>query len=377
MRIYIIFLLLLFSVAVKAQSVKPLLTDNKLQTKIDSAVQKAAVIYMQDSNANGISIGIYRNGKKYIYNYGEVKKGTGILPSADNFYNLGSVAKTFVATMLAEAVIEHKVQLDDDIRRYLPSKYPNLEYEGQPIRLVNLANHTSGISKSLHNFPKAVSDSLKKLPLVEQINFYSRFNQDSLLEDLHHIKLDTIPGTKYHYNGSTMMLLILLLERIYHEPYEQIVTSYLQTHLNMYDTKTIISAEEIKRFAQGYDNKNQPQPYFNFKGFADAPSMNSTINDMLKYIEANLSEKDKAIKLTHQLTWGKKDGFGLGLAWMIDTDNGVKYIYHSGSTRIGFNTLCLFYPGKDYGVIIIVNDNISEQKVGDIENKITAELEKK
>src|ERR1700722_7462880 len=377
MRIYIIFLLLLFSVAVKAQSVKPLLTDNKLQTKIDSAVQKAAVIYMQDSNANGISIGIYRNGKKYIYNYGEVKKGTGILPSADNFYNLGSVAKTFVATMLAESVMKQKVQLDDDIRRYLPSKYPNLEYEGQPIRLVNLANHTSGISKSLHNFPKAVSDSLKKLPLVEQINFYSRFNQDSLLEDLHHIKLDTIPVTKYHYNGSTMRLLILLLERIYHEPYEQIVTSYLQTHLNMYDTKTIISAEEIKRFAQGYDNKNQPQPYFNFKGFADAPSMNSTINDMLKYIEANLSEKDKAIKLTHQLTWGKKDGFGLGLAWMIDTDNGVKYIYHSGSTRIGFNTLCLFYPGKDYGVIIIVNDNISEQKVGDIENKITAELEKK
>ena len=36
--------------------------------------------------------------------------------------------------------------------------------------------------------------------------------------------------------------------------------------------------------------------------------MNSTINDMLNCIQANLSEEDKAIRLTHQLTYGKENG---------------------------------------------------------------------
>jgi hypothetical protein len=34
--------------------------------------------------------------------------------------------------------------------------------------------------------------------------------------------------------------------------------------------------------------------------------MNSTINDMLKYIKANLLNNDKSISMTHQLTYGKE-----------------------------------------------------------------------
>ncbi len=357
-----------------AQVNKSVRSDNKLRSRLDSAVNKAAIIYMQDSNANGISIGICWHGKKYSYNYGEVKKGTGILPTADNFYNLGSVAKTFVATMLAEAVVEKKANLDDDIRKFLPGKYPNLEYHGHGIELVNLANHTSGLPAEFQNLSASARDSIKRMSLPQQVDFYSRYTADSLLSDLHHVKLDTMPGAQFHYNSNAMMLLILLLERIYHQPYEQIVTDYLKKQLEMYDTRTVLSKEDMKRLAQGYDSKNQPQQYANFKSYTGGPSMNSTVNDMLKYIQANLSEKDKAIWLTHQLTWGKKDGSGLGLGWMMDTENGIRYIYHDGNTKIGFNTLCLFYPDKGLGYIIIVNDNISQRRVGDIENNITQQL---
>jgi CubicO group peptidase (beta-lactamase class C family) len=103
-----ILIIWLLPLTLTAQTTKPLLTDNKLKTFLDSAVQKAASIYMQDSNANGISIGIYKTGQKYFYNYGEVKKGSGKLPTADNFYNIGSVAKVFVTTLLAKAVVEKK-----------------------------------------------------------------------------------------------------------------------------------------------------------------------------------------------------------------------------------------------------------------------------
>lgn len=373
----VIFILLWAQIS-GAQTGRHLLTDNKLKTALDSAIDGAARIYMQDSNANGISIGVYRNGKKYTFNYCAAKNETSRIPSANDFYNIGSVAKTFVTTILAQAVIDKKIRLTDDIRKYLPGQYPGLEYQGRPVHVVELANHTSGLPTAIRIFPPSMHDSLGKLSMAEQVNFYSRYNEDSLLADLHHIKPDTIPGAEYRYNSNGMMILILLLERIYHQHYQQLVTHYLSTHLGMHDTKPELSATEIKRVVQGFDNKSQPQQFFNLKGFFIGPTMNSTINNMLKYIAANLSEEDKAIKLTHQLTWGRQDGFGLGLEWMMDDDSkGKRYIYHDGNTKIGYNTLCILYPGDHLGFIIIVNDTIGQDKIRELENHIKNELDSK
>jgi CubicO group peptidase (beta-lactamase class C family) len=312
-------------------------TNNPLKTHLDSVVQKAAAVYMATPGTVGLAIGVYQNGKDYFYSYGETKKGTGQLIKADQLFNLGSVAKTFVGTMLAEAVIEKKANLNDDIRKYLPGNYPNLEYEGHPVRLVDIANHTSGMPSSPRDLPAKLTDSIHKLPLSKQIKYYSTYNQDSLLRDLHHFKIDTIPGTKYRYNGNAMMVLMLLLERIYHQPYEELVTHYLRIHLQLYDTRTQVPEDQFGRFIQGYDKDGQPQQYVNTKMFFGGPSMNSTINDMLGYLKANIEEKDPAIRLTHQLTWGSnpKD-FAIGLNWMFDLEDGEKDYYHDGHTGIGF-----------------------------------------
>ncbi len=87
--------------------------------------------------------------------------------------------------------------------------------------------------------------------------------------------------------------------------------------------------------------------------------------------------KDKAIHLTHQLTYGKEKGFGIGLGWMMDNkSNGERYIYHDGNTKIGYNTLCTLYPSENLGFIIIVNDTISQDKVGELENNIKQALDR-
>ena len=369
----LLIIVLFFCSTLFAQTNNSVLTDNKLKSKLDKAVDYAAKIYLQDSNTNGVSIGVYYKTKNYTYNYGKSE-----LASADNFYNIGSVAKTFVTTILAQAVVDQKLNLFDDVRKYLPGQYPNLEYEGKPIEFVNLANHTSCLPTTFRTFLPSIRDSLKKLSLAEQVGFYSLYNEDSLLSDLHLVKPDTLPGSRFQYNSSAMTLLILLLERVYHQSYEKIVTDYLATHLKMFDTKPFLSGEEIKNAVQGYDNRSKPQQFLNLKGFYFGPTMNSTINDMLKYIHANLSEKDKAIRLTHQLTHGNKKGFGLGLGWMMDNDSsGERYIYHDGNTKIGYNTLCIFYPKKDLGFIIMVNDTTDQEKVGELESNIKKALDKK
>ena len=369
-RLFIISLL--FCPTIFAQTNSPILTDNKLKSKLDTAIDYAAIIYLQDSNTNGISIGVYYKSKKYTYNYGKSKVAT-----ADNYYNIGSVAKTFVTTILAQAVVDKKLNLNDDIRKFLPSSYPNLQYNDQPIRFVNLANHTSGLPRNFRVFSSAIQDSLRKLTIPEQVKFYSLYNQDSLLIDLQRIKLDTLPSTKFQYNSNAMMVLVLLLENVYHKSYEEIVTQYLRTHLKMYNTKPFLTGTEITNAVQGYSNNGKPQQFFNLRGFYFGPTMNTTINDMLKYIKANLLTKEKAIRLTHQLTYGKEKGFGIGLGWMMDNNsNGERYIYHDGNTKIGYNTLCTLYPSENLGFIIIVNDTKSQDKVGELENNIKQALDR-
>ena len=346
------------------------LTDNPLRTKIDSAVHKAAIAYLQDHPAHGIVIGAVNHGQRHFYRYGENQKGSRQLTPAGLYYNIGSVAKTFVATILARAVVDQKAKLQDDIRKYLPEGYPDLEYAGVPIRLVDLANHTSGLPASFHNYPAGAMNALKEKSLTEQAAFFATYNQDSLLHDLHQLKPDTTPGTKFRYNSSAYMLLTLILERIYQKPYQDIVTSYLQKNLGMSQTKPVLDDVELKNGAQGYDRNDNPVAYINLKGYFIGPTMNATVRDMLLFIDAQLAGKDPAIRLTHRQTFGKPDGFGLGLGWMMNTEDGRRYLYHDGNTKIGFNTLCTIYPKQQLGIIIIVNDVTSQEKVGQLENTI-------
>jgi CubicO group peptidase (beta-lactamase class C family) len=362
----LIFITLFFSSNVFAQTGNSVFSDNILKSKLDTAVDYAARNYLKDGNTNGVSIGIYYKGKTHVYNYGKNK-----LATDDMFYNIGSVAKTFVTTILAQAVIDRKVGLNDDIRKFLPGPYPNLQYNGQPVHFVNLANHTSGLPTTFWRFSPAIQDSLKKLNMAQQVHFFSRYNEDSLLSDLQTVKLDTLPGTEFQYNTAAMELLEVLLERIYEKPYEEIITSFLKTQLEMYYTKPFLTEAEIKNVVQGHNGEGKPQEFFNLRGFYLGPTMNSTIHDMLLYIKANLKNNNKAIRLAHKLTYGKESGFGIGLGWMMDNDsNGKRYIYHDGNTKIGYNTLCIFYPDNGLGFIIIANDTSSQENVGQIENNL-------
>lgn len=362
-------ILILHLLATSACSQVVLLPTVSAGVPLRDIVKYAALDYLNDSHSRGISVGVYFKGKKYIYTYGHERAHKGKPPTPYEYVNIGSVAKTFAGILLAKAVIEKKVRLRDDIRMYLPGDYPNLPYRGTPIRIVDLANHTSGLPANFHHFPIAIADSVKQLSFRDQVHFYSIFKQDSLYKDLHYVEPDTIPGTAYRYNSNAIMLLITILERIYHTSYQKLAAKYLRS-LGMYHTLPEIPSSWFYKVEQGYD-KERPMPYANLSGYLTGPSMNSTLLDMVRYMEVNLKEVDPAIRLSHELTWGKKDGFGVGLAWMLDSEHdGDRYIYHDGNTKLGFNTLLILYPKDQLGIVAIVNETNSLERLGQAVNKI-------
>ncbi|NML38167.1 beta-lactamase family protein [Chitinophaga sp. G-6-1-13] len=355
---------------VKTRAQQNNLTDNPLKSKLDSAVHQAALIYLKDSSANGLVIGLTQNGHRQLYRYGENVKGSGQLMPSELYYNIGSVAKTFVATMLAAAVVDRKADLQDDIRKYLPGTFDNLQFNGQPIRLVDLANHTSGLPTTFHDYSWA-ANLLKGKSLPEQAAFFATYNQDSLLADLHKLKPDTLPGARFRYNSAAYMLLTWIVERIYQQPYDQVVTTYLQKHFGMSHTTPILTQAELSHAAQGYNRQGNQVTYINLEGYFIGPTMNATISDMVSYLQAQLAEKNKAVKLSHQITFHKTtDGFGLGLGWMTNLENGQRYFYHDGNTKLGFNTLCTLYPDQQLGIVLIANDVAGQERLGQLENNI-------
>ncbi|MDU0369062.1 serine hydrolase domain-containing protein [Hymenobacter endophyticus] len=352
----------------------PALTDNQQKSVLDQAVHRAATLYMQHPDAAGLSIGIYQGGKMAFYNYGEVEKGAGRLPTSSTYYDLGSVAKTVVGTLLAQAVLDKKLKLTDDIRQYLPGQYANLAFEGQPIQVLHLANHTSGMPGVAQVYSPARKEWQGNMSLVERTAYYNQYTADSLLQDMHRFQLETKPGTTYRYNGVAMLVLQLVLERVYQQPYEQLVTKYVRTRFGMPDTKRVLSATEHPRFATGYDKRRQPQQHPNYTGYWGGPNMSSTAADLLKYAAANLKEREPAVRLAHQRTYGADTGFGMGLGWMLDTDSeGQRRIYHDGQS-IGFNTRCVLYPAQDVAVVLLVNENISQSRLTQLEQCLKREL---
>ena len=88
------------------------------------------------------AIALVRDGDRTIRltsGYGNLEKKT-LIRATDRF-RIGSVTKTFVATVVLQLAGEGKLALDDTVERWLPRLVPN----GKNITVRELLNHTSGL----------------------------------------------------------------------------------------------------------------------------------------------------------------------------------------------------------------------------------------
>ncbi len=86
--------------------------------------------------------GVVDGDKSEIVVFGTLANGK--VPEGNTVYEIGSVAKTFTATLLARAVLSGRVTLDTPVARLLPDfKIPSRG--GRAITLGDRATHRSGL----------------------------------------------------------------------------------------------------------------------------------------------------------------------------------------------------------------------------------------
>ncbi len=324
-----------------------------LKPKID----KIAKPLIKDKIIVGMIIGIVKDGKKQIFSYGEIKKGSGISPDGDTVYEIGSISKVFTGILLADSIQKNLVKLDDPIQKHLPPTIKVPIHSKQPILLVHLATHRSGLTRMPSNFYPS-----------NPMNPYADYTVKNMYDFLNGHKLRREPGI-FEYSNYGMGLLGHILALKQKTSYEQILIKDICNPLNMNDTRIKLSKKMKKNLATPYNKVQFQMQNWDLPTLAGAGGIRSTCNDMIKFIEANLKKGDdqisKSLSIARQKQQNLKNNPAMGLNWFIARD-GITRL-HGGMTG-GYCSYMAVAPSLNAGVIVLANT--AHQRINGVAEQI-------
>jgi D-alanyl-D-alanine carboxypeptidase len=324
--------------------------DPALQNKLEAAFEKS----FRDGGAPGAIAAIRTPQGTWVSTRGVADLSSGEPMRAEMHHRIGSVTKTFTATLLLQAEAEGLLSLDDTIDQYVKG-VPN----GDEITLRQMANMTSGLADYSVNeqFMDAVFSHPERVWTPQEVVRIGI--EDSPIFD---------PGTDGYYSNTNYILLGLVLEQVTGKPLERLYSKQIIKPLHLKET-SFPDAEDSsipEPHAQGYVLQSQDAEPLNATdwnpswGWA-AGGMISTADDMLLYGRALgtgkglLPPKQQAERLDSFIVNDIFNGlayYGLGLTY----DRG--WIGHGGDIP-GYNTQLFYHPDLDATVVVEVNSNIA------------------
>jgi CubicO group peptidase (beta-lactamase class C family) len=113
-----------------------------------------------ESRMGSLTVGVVF-GDKLVWtkSHGNADSERSLPANQDTAYRIGSITKMFTATMLEQLVEAGKVNLSDPVEKYFPevNKVPKRYNDTPPITLLQLATHTSGLSREPDHTPAYVT----------------------------------------------------------------------------------------------------------------------------------------------------------------------------------------------------------------------------
>ena len=334
MKSFFIALALILSFLVHAQ--KPTLPDD-VRTSIEKriALGDNPSIVVGMINADGTS----------FFSFGSKKTG-GEPVNEHSIYEIGSISKTFTATIMAENILKGEMSLDDPAQKYLPETVHLPTYEGKSITLGNLSDHTSSLPRMPTNFNPA-----------DPMNPYADYTQDQLFEFLSSYTLTRPIGSEYEYSNLAMGLLGQILSMKAGTSYEDLMLTKIAKPLDMEETKITLDDNMKKNLAYGYAGGQEVENW-DLPTLAGAGAIRSSAYDMIKYVAAEMnltpSPLHDAMTLTHQPRHNKAGGNEIGLNWFISKESGKTIISHGGATG-GYRAFVGFTD--KLGVVVLTNSD--------------------
>jgi CubicO group peptidase (beta-lactamase class C family) len=305
----------------------------------------------------GIVVGLVDDKGMRIVSYGKANQKTDQSVDGDTVFEIGSVTKVFTAILLADMVERGKVSLDDPISKYLPKSVKTPTRNGKEITLLDLSTQVSGLPRLPGNFaPKDVQNPYADYSVQQMYEFISGY---TLTRDI---------GAKYEYSNLGVGLLGHILALRAGKDYETLVRTRICQPLKMDSTGIKLTPAMQLRLAGGHNPVLLPVPGWDLPALAGAGALRSTVNDMLKFLAANLELKKSPMLAAMQKTHQSRRDTGvpnleIGLNWHILKTFNTAIVWHNGGTG-GYHSFVGFDPKARKGVVVLSNSTHEIEDIG-------------
>jgi len=271
-------------------------------------------------------------------------------------FDIGSISKQFTAIAVIILEEQGKLDLDIDIRQYLPE----LPYQGMTIR--HLLTHTSGAPDVM-----AYLTGLYRAGKVK-----AAITNDTVIAALAKEKIPVLalPGHEWKYSNTGYVLLASIVAKVSKQPFSEFLEDHIFTPLSMNDSVIRSSAKagelnnRIYGFLTNIDGSRKAYdqiPFFDLTGLG---GIYSTTGDLYKWDialqQSKLISNENWVQATTPVTLinGKSHPYGFGL----DLDpiiSGRERIGHGGHWR-GFKAQYAHLPKNEQTIILLTNSGLDD-----------------
>ena len=336
-------------------------TDAKdLQASIDEEVAK----FQKQPQMRGVVVGVYKDGKSFIKGYGTISGAAdGTVPDGATVFQIASVSKVFTATLLQILCDEGVVNMDATLGELLGRSIP-LSPTVQKVTLRQLATHTSGFPRIPQWLDEKATEAAKGDDLM--LDPYSHLGPQYIFDYLATAE-DKKDAGRFEYSNYGMGLLGHVLEQVTGKDYETLVKEKILAPLGMEGTGVTLSSSMQMHMAQGHTAKGSPTPIWRFAALAGAGALNSNVQDMLMFIQANV-DKNKLLSQLFETVREPQFNGDTGIGWIrptfIDRFLGnEQVVWHNGMVG-GYASYLSIDAKTKTGVVILANKALPLDMMG-------------
>ena len=293
-------------------------------------------LLLQENNKYMGSIAISENGKTiYTKSIGFDDVATSKKSGTNTKYRIGSISKTFTASLIFKAVEENKINLNQTIEKYFPTIK-----NSKTITISNLLNHRSGI----HDFTN--DPDYLKWNTQEQ----SRAN---MIEKIAVGNVVFEPDAKGQYSNYNYILLTFILEDVYKKPYSEILNQKIVKPLKLKNTYLggKISLDNKECYSYSLKGKWEKENETDMSIPLGAGAIVSNPTDLNLFIENLFSGKIVSPEHLNQMKT-IKDKYGMGILEFPYFER--KSYGHNGAID-GFRAGLGYFPNEKLALAITSN----------------------
>ncbi len=339
-----------------------------IESRLRRTTDEAILPVMKTHNVPGMAVAVTVRGRLYIFNYGVASVESGKKVDDATLFEIGSISKTFTATLASYAQETGALSFSDSPSKYVP------ELAGSTfdkINLLDLATYTAG------GLPLQFPDGVMQKNVID---YYRNWQPDHA------------PGTHRRYSNPSIGLFGHAAAASMGAPFGDLMQGKLFPMLGLSNTYIDVPKKRMTDYAYGYSKAGKPIRVSPGAMDSEAYGVKTSASDLIRFVEKNMDGRgldeplQRAITATHT-GYYRVAGMTQGLGWEmydypVDLDgllsgnspevsykaNVVErieppavprkdvWINKTGSTA-GFGAYAAFVPERQIGIVILANRN--------------------